>query len=165
MKNKRQRLQLIVHLVKTQCVGSQSQLSELLKEQGLDVTQATLSRDLKSLRISKVATEAGQYMYIIPDSNEMERRMMIHNQTGSRARGKNGVLTVEFSGNLAVIKTRNGYAAGLAYDIDMGKTPEIIGTIAGADTVVVIFREQVTRTRAIEVISSLVAVQHKTNWQ
>ena len=163
MKNKRQRLQLIVHLVKTQCVGSQSQLSDLLKEQGLDVTQATLSRDLKSLRISKVATESGQYMYIIPDSSEMESRMMVQIQSSNRARGKNGVLTVEFSGPLAVIKTRNGYAAGLAYDIDMSKTPEIIGTIAGADTVLVVFRENITRQRAIDVIGSLVVVQNKSN--
>ncbi len=158
MKNKRQRLELIVQLVKTQRVGSQKQLSDLLVQHGLDVTQATLSRDLKTLKITKIATDSGEYMYIIPDTSEVESRMFTQNPTGVRPRGKTGVLSVEFSGNLAIIKTRNGYAAGLAYDIDMSKTPEIIGTIAGADTVLVVFREEVIRNKAVDVITSLVAL-------
>ena len=59
-----------------------------------------------------------------------------------------GLVSVTFSGNLAVIKTRNGYAPGLAYDIDMIRPPEILGTIAGADTVVAILAEGVTHEQA-----------------
>ena len=57
-------------------------------------------------------------------------------------------MSVTFSGNLAVIKTRNGYAPGLAYDIDMSRPTEVLGTIAGADTVVAILAEGVTHDQA-----------------
>ena len=72
-------------------------------------------------------------------------------QTDASAAKQVGLVSVTFSGNLAVIKTRNGYAPGLAYDIDMSRPPEILGTIAGADTVVAILAEGVTQEQAREV--------------
>lgn len=140
MKNKRNRLQLIIELIQNECIGSQNELAQRLAEQGLSVTQATLSRDLKSLKISKVATDRGGYMYIIPDGRELQNKMRMHGMDAPM-RGNAGYQAVDFSGNIAVIKTRNGYAAGLAYDIDMSHHPEIVGTIAGADTVVAVLRE------------------------
>ena len=76
MKNKRNRLQVIIELVKKNCIGSQNELAELLKQHGIEVTQATLSRDLKTLKVTKVANDAGEYMYIIPDSNELQDSML-----------------------------------------------------------------------------------------
>lgn len=146
MKNKRNRLQLIVELVKGNCIGSQSELSERLAEQGIAVTQATLSRDLKALKITKVAADNGGYMYIFPGTTEFQNSRLL---MGAPVAGQHmGYASLEFSGNFAVMKTRNGYAAGLAYDIDMSHMDEFLGTIAGADTVFAILREGVTHEQA-----------------
>ncbi|MBQ0119598.1 MAG: arginine repressor [Bacteroidales bacterium] len=148
MKKKKSRVQLIVELINGNCISSQSELCEMLLENDVEVTQATLSRDLKTLRATKVPTENGGYMYIIPDSNEIHNKMLEHGQASSTAAHHVGPTSIEFSGNFAVIKTRNGYATGLAYDIDMSHSHEILGTIAGADTVFAILREGVTHDEA-----------------
>ena len=139
VKKKRDRLQLITDLIKTNCIGSQSELADMLREHNIDVTQATLSRDLKALKISKVATDRNTYMYIIPDSNQLQDRLLSLRQTDTHAAKQVGMVSVTFSGNIAVIKTRNGYAPGLAYDIDMSRP---------ADTVVAILAEGVTHEQA-----------------
>ena len=148
VKRKRDRLQLITDLIKTNCIGSQSELADMLREHNINVTQATLSRDLKALKISKVATDRNTYMYIIPDSNQLQDRLLSMRQTDAHAAKQVGFVSITFSGNIAVIKTRNGYAPGLAYDIDMCRPPEVLGTIAGADTLVAILAEGVTHEQA-----------------
>ena len=153
MKNKKVRLQLIVELIKNNCIGSQEELARLLAARGYVVTQATLSRDLKQLRTTKVATDMGNYMYIIPDSNDLQDTMLSQGMSAAPAGQHAGFVSTQFSGHFAVIKTRNGYASGLAYDIDMSKTPEILGTIAGADTVFAVLREDVTHEDAMELFS------------
>jgi len=160
VKKKRDRLQLITELIKTNCIGSQSELAEMLREHNINVTQATLSRDLKVLKISKVATDRNTYMYIIPDTNQLQDRLLHMGQTDPRAAKQVGVVSINFSGNIAVIKTRNGYAPGLAYDIDMSRPPEILGTIAGADTLIAIIDETVTRERAHEVFEQFLPEHH-----
>lgn len=158
MKNKKNRLQLIIDLINGNCIGSQEELSKLLAEKGMTVTQATLSRDLKTLRITKVATDMGGYMYMIPDSNKLQDRMLQAGQSSLRQSHQASFISIDFSGNIAVIKTRNGYAGGLAYDIDMSKPDEILGTIAGADTVFAILREGVTRRQALDVFSRFLPI-------
>ena len=153
MKNKKVRLQLIVELIKNNCIGSQEELARLLAARGYVVTQATLSRDLKQLRTTKVATDMGNYMYIIPDSNDLQDTMLSQGMSAAPAGQHAGFVSIQFSGHFAVIKTRAGYTSGLAYDIDMSKTPEILGTIAGADTVFAVLREDVTHEDAMELFS------------
>ena len=157
MKNKKSRLQQIVELINNNCIGSQEELSKMLSTKGFMVTQATLSRDLKMLRITKVATDTGGYMYIIPDSNNIQDKLL---QSGQMIKKNHSAsfVSINFSHNIAVIKTRNGYASGLAYDIDMSKTPEILGTIAGADTVFAILREDVTHEQALQVFAKFLPI-------
>ena len=158
MKNKRNRLQLIVELIKGNCIGSQSELAERLHEQGINVTQATLSRDLKALKITKVAADNGGYMYIFPGTTELQNSRLL---TGLPIAGQHmGYVSLEFSGNFAVMKTRNGYAAGLAYDIDMSHAKEFLGTIAGTDTVFAILREGVTHEQARQALSQFLPQHH-----
>ena len=154
MRNKKTRLQLIVNLIKNNCVGSQDELAHLLATNGYVVTQATLSRDLKTLKATKVATDMGSYMYIIADGNDLQDSMLSRGlSVSSYSVHANSFVSLQFSGHLAVIKTRNGYASGLAYDIDMSKTPEILGTVAGADTVLAVMREDVTREEARKIFA------------
>ena len=97
MKNKKERLQLILSLVKKNTIGSQNELAQLLKENGCEVTQATLSRDLKSMKITKVATNEGGYMYIIPDSNKLHDSLLLSGQKSMTAQQKVGNAVEEFT--------------------------------------------------------------------
>lgn len=155
MKNRSKRVEEIVDLITNHPIASQEQLAALLEARGHKVTQATLSRDLKMLKTSKITTDTGAYMYVLPDSpatgapTPASRPESIY---------RSGFLSLSFSGNLAVIKTRNGYAPGLAYDIDMGNFPEIIGIIPGADTIFAVLREGVTHSRAREVLAKILPI-------
>ena len=117
MKNKRNRLHLIVNLIKNTNLGSQKELAVLLRKYGVDVTQATLSRDLKALKVTKIASDRGNYTYIIPDNNNLQDSMLERGLNSVSLNQQVGFVSIDFSGNIAVIKTRNGYATGLAYDI------------------------------------------------
>ena len=89
---------------------------ELLERHNCSVTQATLSRDLKTLRTSKVATELGGYRYIIAANGTAADEMATHAMNTVR---QAAILSVAVTGQTVVIKTRNGYAGGVAYDIDV----------------------------------------------
>lgn len=131
--NKRQeRLAQIVDILLHNSVGSQEELMELLHKNNCLVTQATLSRDLKTLRTSKVATELGGYRYIIAANGTAADEVATKAMDAVR---QASILSVKRTGTLVVINTRNGYAGGLAYDIDELLSPLFIGTVAGADTV------------------------------
>ena len=124
MKNKKVRLQLIVELIKNNCIGSQEELARLLAARGYVVTQATLSRDLKQLRTTKVATDMGNYMYIIPDSNDLQDTMLSQGMSAAPAGQHAGFVSIQFSGHFA-----------------------------GADTVFAVLREDVTHEDAMELFS------------
>jgi len=161
MKNRKQRIDLIVDLIRNECIGSQEELANMLAERGFKVTQATLSRDLKMLKTTKVPTDRGTYIYILPDSNSLKDKLLANGQIAMNSNYQSGFISLEFSGNIAIIKTRNGYASGLAYDIDMSKAPEILGTIPGADTIFVALRDDVTRQQALEVFGRLLPLDNK----
>lgn len=155
MKNRKDRIDLMVDMIRNQCIGSQEELAARLAEKGYKVTQATLSRDLKMLKTTKVPTDRGTYMYILPDSNTLKDKLLAKGVVDMSPNFQSGFISLKISGNTAVIKTRNGYAAGLAYDIDMSNSPEILGTIPGSDTIIAILDEHVTRDRAMEVFGKM----------
>ena len=142
MKNKRLRLQIIVELIKTNCISSQDELSRLLAARGYVVTQATLSRDLKKLKVAKASTADGRYVYVLPNNTMYQRS---HNQSPSEMLMHSGFVSLNFSGNLAVMRTRPGYASSIAYDIDNRNIPCILGTIAGDDTILMVLAEGCTQ--------------------
>lgn len=146
----------MIDLITNRCIGSQEELSSLLAAQGYNVTQATLSRDLKMLKTTKVATDRGSYMYILPDSNSLKDKLLSKGAIDtSTPNFQSGFISLKISGNIAVIKTRNGYAAGLAYDIDMSKTPQILGTIPGSDTIIAVLDEHVKEGDAWKIFAKL----------
>ena len=157
VKTKEERLQLIVSIITEQCISNQRQLMDELAKEGLEVTQATLSRDLKSL---KVTNDNGGYVFIIPNINGWHDTLLKKRQRRMGSAPTSRVLSIAFSRNIAIIKTRNGHATALAYDIDMSNQPEILGTIPGADTVIAVLREDVTHEQAQELFSQLLP-QHK----
>ena len=107
MKNRKQRVELMVDLIKNKCIGSQEELARLLEEAGYTVTQATLSRDLKMLKTTKIPTDRGGYMYILPDSNSLKDKLLARGQLPINSNYQSGFISLTFSKNVAVIKTRN----------------------------------------------------------
>lgn len=157
MKNRRKRIDVIIELIQNQCIGSQEELADKLEKKGHKVTQATLSRDLKMLRTTKIPTDRGTYMYMLPESDSLKDKIITLGQPPMRINYQSGFISISFSNNIAVIKTRNGYASGLAYDIDMSRFPEILGTIPGSDTIFAVLKEDVSRQRALEIFSEILS--------
>ena len=147
MKNKTDRLHIIKEVVAEQNISNQDDLLRILKQKGFSLTQATLSRDLKRLRVTKVPDEMGEYRYALP-----------HNMYAEKA-GETKIIgsnSLEFSGPLAVLKTRSGYAGGIAAEIDEHVSNAILGTIAGDDTILIIPREGFSRAEITELLSELI---------
>lgn len=162
MKNRKRRIEVIVDIINRQCVGSQEELANLLEAEGYKVTQATLSRDLKMLKTTKVPTDKGTYMYMLPDTNTIKDKLLATGQTDlNSGNHQSGFVSLKFSNNIAVIKTRNGYAPGLAYDIDISNVDEIIGTIPGTDTILAVLAEGVSHEKAREVLSRFLPLDNK----
>lgn len=151
----------MVDLIKTRCISSQEELSRLLAEQGYKVTQATLSRDLKMLHTTKVPTDRGTYMYVLPDGNSLKDKLLAAGQIDMNANYQSGFVSLTISGNIAVVKTRNGYAPGLAYDIDISNCPEILGTIPGSNTLFCVFQEGMSHAMIHEVMARFVPINKK----
>ncbi len=139
MKVKGQRLDTIKMLLSSNEIGSQEELLNELKKEGFVVTQATLSRDLKQLKVAKAASMNGHYVYVLPNETMYKR---VHTPLrATEMMAVPGFQSINFSGNIGVIHTRPGYASSIAYNIDNSDIPEIMGTIAGDDTIFIVIRE------------------------
>jgi len=118
-----------------------------LREEGYHVTQATLSRDLKLLKVGKQSEGTNGYFYTLP--SEEERREAERNYVLDFQRG---YVSLEFSGTIAVVRTLNGHADSVAIALDNMGIGEILGTGAGNDTVLVIVREGIDRDEFVEIL-------------
>ena len=109
------------------------------------MTQATLSRDLKKMKISKVANTYGDYVYVLPNHALLQKKGGASYDEIASNQPRYGFVSLNFSGNMAVIKTRPGYASSLAYDVDNNNVPGVLGTIAGDDTLLIVLAEDANR--------------------
>lgn len=154
MKTKDRRLEAIKMIISGKEVGSQEEVLNELRKEGFSLTQATLSRDLKQLKVAKAASMNGKYVYVLP--NETMYRRSHKPLSAGEMLSNPGFLSINFSGNLGVIKTRPGYASSIAYNIDNSNVPEILGTIAGDDTIIIVLREGVDHNALIDGINDIV---------
>jgi transcriptional regulator of arginine metabolism len=134
---------LIARLIETEGIGSQGELALRLEAEGISVTQATLSRDLVEVRAVKVRDAHGRMIYTTQAAMEESE------DTGARLNRMCAELlhATDGSGNIAVLRTPSGAAQFLASAIDGHDDPEVVGTVAGDDTVFVISREADGGTR------------------
>ncbi|MBA4410413.1 MAG: ArgR family transcriptional regulator [Bacteroidota bacterium] len=154
MKNRTKRQLAIKQAILSGRISSQDELLHIMKDQGYELTQATLSRDLRILKVAKVSDQALGYVYVIPEAVNTENQ-----RENSRVNFlADGFRDLQFSGNLAVMRTMPGYASSLAVVIDKAEQYEIIGTIAGDDTILIIMREGVTHS---DLINSLILIMPK----
>ena len=141
------RLDAIRRIIAGNAVDSQEHLTELLRKEGFAVTQATLSRDLKRLGIGKVPTPDGHSAYV-PAEGEIKPG----SDTNYVQDFRRGFLAVEFSGSLGLMRTLPGHASSVASALDNLRLREVLGTIAGDDTVLVVPRDGVTPLRLVRAL-------------
>lgn len=146
---KKFRHKIIKEVLQTNEISSQDMLLKLLIDKGFELTQATLSRDVKELKIIKVPTDKGTYIYKMAED-------MPNVQEETVSLSTLGFLSIEFSGQLAVIKTRPGYAMAIASEIDNKATSYILGTVAGDDTILLIPRENISREEVMTSLSTFI---------
>jgi transcriptional regulator of arginine metabolism len=134
----------IVELVSTMALRSQTELARLLAAEGIEVTQATLSRDLDELGAVKLrGADSGAPVYVIPEDGSPVRGVQGGTSRLSRLLAEL-LVSVDAAGNLTVLRTPPGAAQFLASAIDRAALEEVVGSIAGDDTVAVIAREPLT---------------------
>jgi transcriptional regulator of arginine metabolism len=149
MTKKRMRQAAILDLIASHVVGSQEELRQLLLGRGMDVTQATLSRDLRDLHLARIS-ESGGVRYVLPESLVVEDDKpllaTLLPQLFSRVDGV---------GELLVLHTVASGAQPIAEAIDQEEFPEVLGTIAGDDTILIVTRSAAARTALTERLLAL----------
>jgi len=131
-------------------VETQEELAEALRKDGIEVTQATVSRDIKELRLIKVPTGDGRYRYAFPMDQSM-----VFSQSRMERMFRDSVTGIDSSQNIVVIKTLPGTANAVASTIDCARWPEIIGTVAGDDNILIVVKPMDAVGRVIERLQSI----------
>jgi transcriptional regulator of arginine metabolism len=145
----------IVELLSANAVRSQTELAALLSAEGIETTQATLSRDLEELGAMKLrAADGGGGVYVVPEDGSPVRGVFGGTDRVSRLLS-DLLVSTDASGNLAVLRTPPGAAHYLASALDRASLPDVVGTIAGDDTILVIAREPTTGAQLAAKIEDL----------
>ena len=141
---------VIKEIIETQEIETQEELAAALRARNIDVTQATVSRDIKELRLLKVLSESGGYKYATADKAEhglADRFIRIFNES---------VISITPAGNLIVIKTITASANAGCEAIDSMKWPEVLGTIAGDNTILIIARSEAAVDTLLQKFDNLI---------
>lgn len=136
MKERQIRLAAIKRIIRENRIRSQEKLLTYLEQEGFSVTQATLSRDLKLLKVGKISEGAEGYFYTLPSEEERRESEQSYIQDVRR-----GYVSVVVSGNVAVVRTLTGHADSVGFALDNLNIAEILGTVAGNDTVIAVLKE------------------------
>lgn len=143
MKNRRQRR--ILEIVSNETIGTQKELAERLQQEGFETTQATISRDIKELLLVKVNIGGDRYKYVIAQETpvtDAKLRMVL----------REFILSYDYSENLLILNTAPGNANTVASAIDRARWPQIIGTLAGDDTVMLVIKPKEAVQEVVEKI-------------
>ena len=144
MNQKTQRFATIRKIIRSEMISSQDELIARLRENGVEITQSTLSRDLKFMNVAKVPHKSKGYIYVLPNAT--------HHEISVSSNISDNIISLTFSGNMGVLKTKSGYASAISVPIDNLDCPSILGTIAGDNTVLLILREDAKRSQVIDAL-------------
>jgi transcriptional regulator of arginine metabolism len=146
--DKRARQAAIRELIETHAVGSQEELRRLLRQRGWDVTQSTLSRDLREMRLARIPSPDGSARYAVPEGSEV-------GQPRLEALLPHLFTHVDGVGELVVLHTHRGGAQPVAEALDNEEWPEVLGTLAGDDTILIICRSVAAREKVTRRVKGL----------
>ncbi len=124
----------ILEIIQAHYVETQEELLKLLKNEGFEATQATVSRDIKELRLQKTQSKDGKYYYAT------KLNIKSNEKTSFNSLFSSTVLHVDYAGNMIILKTTSGMAQGVCVTIDNLEWSGIVGTIAGDDTIFIVAR-------------------------
>lgn len=147
------RLDAVKMIILSRDISSQEELLEALEKEGFESAQGTLSRDLRQLKVAKAVGANGKYVYVLPNNIAYRRPSA---QSASEMLMTSGFISLQISGNIAVIRTRPGYASSIAYDIDNRKCPAILGTVAGDDTIMLALHEAASHSEVRAFLSQII---------
>ena len=133
---KKNRHEAILSLIDKEDIGTQDELMQRLRELGYPVTQATVSRDIKALRLVKSPVADGQYKYSYVKNEDEDFSSKYHSILA------HSVLSVDYAGNMAVVKCYSGMANAACAAVDNLISNQIVGTLAGDDTIFVLCRDE-----------------------
>ena len=148
MKTKRQRK--IIELITNYDIETQEELAAKLVENGFNVTQATISRDIRELNLTKIATKGGKQKYAVQSSSDI-----VSNSKYMRVLN-DGIITMDTAGNILVVKTVSGMAMAVAAALDAMQIKEILGCMAGDDTIMCVVKHAEETDRVKEHIESFI---------
>lgn len=149
MTEKSRRLQAILNIIGQQAIGTQEDLTRVLKEQGFAVTQATVSRDIRTLQLGKIRQADGTARYAVQKSGDKDSRASFVRVM------KEAVVSIDQAQNILVIRTVSGMAMAVAAALDALQYHEIVGCIAGDDTIFAAVRTTEETTELIRKIREL----------
>ena len=154
---KRQRHAAIIDILATEAVQTQDELKEHLCRRGIDVTQATVSRDMRDMRIVKVSDGRGGYRYAVPEAILSGPHHHIKNALAD------AILQVDKVGPILVLHTMAGMAQAVAAEVDKLRqsTPELVGCVAGDDTIIVVVRDDGAAAMLTERLTSMIRSQER----
>lgn len=150
MSIKSDRHRAINSILSSQNIQNQEDLLFLLSSEGFSVTQGTLSRDMKELKVVRVYDSQEGYCYRMPKHNQPVAPTKSHSMLSS-----DNIISIEFASSKAVIKTRPGFASFVASIIDSSQAEQIMGTIAGDDTVLIILRDSFTKGSVLTTLAEM----------
>lgn len=150
---KEERYDKIHDIITRQVIETQEDLTNALRRQGIEVTQATVSRDIKELMLVKVPMGQGRYRYAYPAGHETKEAVFSSSRMERLFRDT--VLGMDYSENLIVVKTMPGAANAVASAIDYAKWPQVIGTIAGDDNILVIVKPKKAVPEVLDLLANM----------
>ena len=147
---KKKRLKKILELIKKYDIENQDVLMKMLQKEGFNVTQATISRDIKELDLIKVVSDFGGYKYVERDNGEKE------NMSKFISIFRDSVIGVDYAGNMLVLKSYSGMANAACAAIDSMSWDGVLGTIAGDDTIFAVCRNEKAAEEMSEEIDKMI---------
>lgn len=152
---KKNRLDKIIDIITRYEVETQDELIAHLKEAGYAVTQATVSRDIRELKLAKVTTGRGNYRYILPKEDKEARQLHISHALSDT------ITRAEAAQNILVVHTYAGMAQAVALEVDHLYHPGILGCVAGDDTIIIVTRDNAGATALSEQIREMIRARVK----
>ncbi|MCL2462523.1 MAG: arginine repressor [Defluviitaleaceae bacterium] len=139
----------IIELIENNDIETQEELAERLRDAGFDVTQATVSRDIRNLKLMKVPSADGRqrYAFAAPGDGFVTDKLI--------SVFRSGVVSLDFANNMVVIKTLSGLAMGVAASLDKMGCSEVMGTIAGDDAIFCVTRSEATATSLVKKLNAV----------
>lgn len=140
----------IIEFVKEFNIETQEEIAKMLKESGFNVTQATVSRDIRELNLTKISTNNGKQKYDIfshEDNKNSEKFILIFKQ---------GVVSIDYAQNIVVVKTLAGMAMAVAAGIDSMGNNEILGSIAGDDNIIIVVKDSIRAKSIMETLMNII---------